>query len=230
MSTTQPASRLHEPPGGFLGPSASSRYVPESLRAFARRWLAADGLRYPAYAGACRDLRAALGRTSASCAATCDDAARVARHRSASALERAAAATGQRPGGVLQSLVQPSQGAASLSSTGATPATRASAKKRASPPARRARRGLAGVRRALRRRSSGARPGVTAGEIVALRFDPINLPGLIGLGELALCAAPPRLGDGRVQVAAAGDSSSASPLREFVTRRPCPLRRRRCGR
>jgi GT2 family glycosyltransferase/glycosyltransferase involved in cell wall biosynthesis len=31
------------------------------------------------------------------------------------------------------------------------------------------------------------------GEIVALRFDPINLPGLIGLGELALCTAPPRL-------------------------------------
>jgi len=32
------------------------------------------------------------------------------------------------------------------------------------------------------------------GQIVALRFDPINLPGLIGLGELAVCGAPPQLG------------------------------------
>jgi glycosyltransferase involved in cell wall biosynthesis len=31
------------------------------------------------------------------------------------------------------------------------------------------------------------------GQIVALRFDPINLPGLIGLGELAVCASPPQL-------------------------------------
>jgi GT2 family glycosyltransferase/glycosyltransferase involved in cell wall biosynthesis len=34
---------------------------------------------------------------------------------------------------------------------------------------------------------------VDGGEIVAMRFDPINLPGLIGLGDLNLCSAPKRL-------------------------------------
>ncbi len=34
---------------------------------------------------------------------------------------------------------------------------------------------------------------VDGGEIVAMRFDPINLPGLIGLGELSLCSVPKRL-------------------------------------
>ena len=76
----------------------------------------------------------------------------------------------------------------SLNSTGATPAIRASAKKRASPfrstRAQRPGRSTSSASTTLERREAW-RDG---GEIVALRFDPINLPGLIGLGELTLCA------------------------------------------
>jgi GT2 family glycosyltransferase/glycosyltransferase involved in cell wall biosynthesis len=38
--------------------------------------------------------------------------------------------------------------------------------------------------------SRGARGWYEGGPVVALRFDPINVPGPIGLGELALCDAP----------------------------------------
>ncbi|HEX4334584.1 MAG TPA: glycosyltransferase [Polyangiaceae bacterium] len=40
--------------------------------------------------------------------------------------------------------------------------------------------------------ADGARAFYDGGEIVALRFDPINVPGPIGLGELSLCSAGDR--------------------------------------
>jgi hypothetical protein len=55
---------------------------------------------------------------------------------------------------------------------------------------------------------------IDGGEIVGLRFDPINLPGLIGLGELALCVAPPQLGDKRGTASVAADRSGVRQSRE----------------